>query len=68
MEAIPRRKSTNKVVTDFILNNIITRFGCPEKIFIDNAMCLRSNEFYDLCDKYDITRSNSSPHHPKGNG
>lgn len=31
VEAIPTRKSTRKVVMDFILNNIIIRFGCPEK-------------------------------------
>ena len=41
IEAISTRKANSKVVKDFILNNIITRFGCLEKIFIDNAICFR---------------------------
>ena len=68
VEAIPVRKSTSRVVTDFILNNIIIRFGCPEKIVTDNAMCFRSQEYMDFCDKYGIKRSTSSPYHPQGNG
>ena len=31
-------------------------------------MCFRSDEIYDFCDKYAITRSTSSPYHPQGNG
>ena len=59
MEAIPTRRATSKVVNEFILNNIITRFGCPEKIVIDNVMYFRSNQFYEFYDKYAITRSTS---------
>ena len=68
VEAIPTRRSTSKVVIDFILNNIIIRIGCPEKIVTGNAMCSKSYEFYQFCDKYAITRSTSSPYHPQGNG
>ena len=46
VEAIPIRRSSSKVAIDFILNNIITRFGCPKKIVTDNEMCFRSDEFY----------------------
>ena len=38
VEAIPTRNSTRKVVNNFLLNNIITRFGCPKKMVTDNAM------------------------------
>ena len=68
IEAIPTRKATSKVVNDFIFNNIITRFGCSKKIVTDNAMCFRSEEFIEFCDKYAITRSTSSSYHPQGNG
>lgn len=68
VEAIPTRNLTSKVVNSFLLNNIITRFGCPERIVNDNAMCFRSEEFIKFCDKYGITRSTSSPYHPQGNG
>ena len=67
-EAIPKRNVTRKVVNNFLLNNIISRFGCLEKIVIDNAMCFRSEDFIKFCDKYSIIRSASSPYHPQGNG
>ena len=41
VEAIPTRNATSKVVINFILNNIIIRFGCPQKIVTDNDMCFR---------------------------
>ena len=62
------RNATSKVVNNFFLNNIISRFGCPQKIVIDNAMCFRSKEFIKFCDKYGITRSTSFPYHLQGNG
>ena len=41
VEEIPTRNATSKVVINFILNNIITRFGCPQNLVTDNAMCFR---------------------------
>ena len=32
VKAIPTRKATSKVVNNFLLKNIIKRFGSPEKI------------------------------------
>ena len=64
VEATPTRNATNKVVNNFLLSNIISRFGCPQRIVIDNAMCFRSEEFVTFCDKYGITRSTSSPYNP----
>ena len=68
VEAIPTRNATSKVVINFILNNIIIRFECPQKIVTDNAMCFRSEEYKDFCKKYGITEYTSSPYHPQGNG
>lgn len=68
VEAIPVKRSASKVVMDFLLNNIIIRFGCPKMIVIDNAMYFRSHEYKDFCEKYGITRSTSSSYHPQGNG
>ena len=64
VEAIPTRNATSKVVINFILNNIITQFGCPQKIVTDNAMCFRSEEYREFCRKYGITKYTSSPYHP----
>ena len=68
VEVIPTRNSNRKVVNNFLFNNIISRFGCLERIVTDNAMCFRFEEFIKFCEKYGITRSISSPYHPQGNG
>lgn len=68
VEVIPTRDVTTKLVNNFLLNNIITIFGCPHKMVTNNAMCFRSKEFFKFCDKYGIIRSKKTPYHPKGNG
>lgn len=68
VDVIPIRNSTSKVVTDFLLNNIVTRFGCPERIVSENAMCFRSAEYKEFCNGLGIQMSYSSPYHPQGNG
>lgn len=42
IEDIPTRKETSRVVTEFLLENILTRFGVPNKLIMDNAMSFRS--------------------------
>ncbi|XP_057830370.2 uncharacterized protein LOC131041346 [Cryptomeria japonica] len=68
VEAIPTRQATSKVVTKFLLENILTIFGVLQKIVVDNGMCFRSKEFSNFCENYGITLSYSSPYHPQGNG
>lgn len=68
VEEIPTRNATSKVVINFILNNIVTRFGCPQKIVTDNVMCFRSEEYNNFCKKYSIIEYTLSPYHPQGNG
>jgi hypothetical protein len=41
VEAIPTKKATSKFVIDFLMNNVVTRFGCPKRIVSENAMCFR---------------------------
>lgn len=67
IEAIPTKQATSKVVINFLIDNIVTKFGVPAKIVMDNAMCFRSEEFVELCANYGIIMSYSSPYHPQGN-
>lgn len=46
IEVITTRQATSKVVIKFLLENILTRFGVPRKIVVDNGMCFKSNEFF----------------------
>lgn len=68
VEAIPAKNATEKVIIDFIENNIITRFGVPAKITTDNAKAFSSLEFSSFCFKYGIILSHSSNYYPQGNG
>lgn len=56
------------MVNDFLLNTLITGFGCLENIVTDNAMCFRYYKYIKFCYKYGIRRSTSSPYHSQGNG
>lgn len=68
VEAIPTKKATRRVVIDFLMSNISTTFGCPERIVSDNAKYLKFEEYIDFYKKYGIQLSYSSPYHPQGNG
>ncbi|XP_059064744.1 uncharacterized protein LOC131856823 [Cryptomeria japonica] len=68
VEAIPTRQATSKVVTKFLLENILIRFGVPHKIVVDNGMYFISKEFANFCESYGITLSHLSPYHHQGNG
>lgn len=67
IEAIPTKQETSKVVIEFLMDNVLTRFGVPVKLIMDNAMCFKSEEFIKFCASYVIIMSYSSPYHPQGN-
>jgi transposase InsO family protein len=68
VEAIPTKSATDKVVMDFLEDKIITSFGVPAKITIDNAKAFSSTELSSFCFKYGIMLSHSSNYCPQGNG
>lgn len=68
IEAIPTKRATSKIVIDFLMDSIVTRFGTPAKLVMDNSMCFRSEEFVGFCNSHGILMSYSSPYHPQGNG
>ena len=48
--------------------NILSIFGCPTKIIIDNAAAFGSKKMVELCHKYQITLGHSMAYYPQGNG
>ena len=46
----------------------MSRFGCPEKIIVDNATTFRSKKIIDFCNQYHITLGHSTTYYPQGNG
>jgi len=59
---------TQKVVKKFIERDLICRYGPPEKIITDNAQNFNGQMIIELCTKWKIKHSNSSPYRPKMNG
>lgn len=68
VETIPTKHATHKVVIDFLEDKIITHFGVPAKITIDNAKAFTSAEFSSRCFKYGIVLFHLSNYYPQGNG
>ena len=52
----------------FIKKEIISRYGLPRKIIIDNATNLNNKMMKEMCEDFKIQHHNSTPYRPKMNG
>ena len=68
MEAIPTRNATDKVIINFIQENILSRFGCPKKLLTDNDKAFKSKAMVSFCEQNGIVLKHSTPYYPQGNG
>ena len=68
VEAIPTRNATDKVIIDFIQENILSRFGCPKKLLTDNAQAFKSKAIVEFCENNGIMLKHLTPYYPQGNG
>ncbi|XP_052312432.1 uncharacterized protein LOC112328962 [Populus trichocarpa] len=68
VEASSYAHVTQNIVKRFIEKNLICRYGPPEKIVTDNAQNFNGKMIAELCTKWKIKHSNSSPYRPKMNG
>jgi hypothetical protein len=59
---------TQKVVKRFVEKDLICRYSPPEKIVINNAQNFNSKIIVELCTKWKIKHSNSSPYQSKMTG
>ncbi|XP_059292264.1 uncharacterized protein LOC132045714 [Lycium ferocissimum] len=68
VEASTYKAATNKVVADFVRNNIVCRFGIPESTIIDNAANLNNDLMRETCEKFRMAHRNSTAYRPQMNG
>ncbi|XP_027169433.1 uncharacterized protein LOC113769160 [Coffea eugenioides] len=68
VEAASYKHVTKKVVSDFLRNNIICRFGVPETLITDNAKNLNNDMVDGLCEQFKIRHQNSAIYRPQMNG
>jgi hypothetical protein len=63
VEVIPTRNATNVVVISFLEENILSRFGCPQKIVTDNAQAFKSMAMISFFQKYNIVLGHSTTYY-----
>eukprot|EP00253_Pinus_taeda_P022144 PITA_22144 len=68
IKVIPCRQANDTIIIGFLETNILSRFGCPGKIIIDNAAAFKSKKMISFCNKYHITLGHSSAYYPQDNG
>ena len=68
IEAIRTTRDIDVVIMDFLVENILARFGCPKRIVIDNVVAFKSKKMINFCHKYHISLNNSTAYYPQGNG
>ena len=67
-EDVPSRQAIDVVIIDFLINNILFRFGCPRKVVIGNGKDYTSNNMVKFCSDYNIILCHSITYYPQGNG
>ena len=68
LEAASFASVTKNVVAQFIKQNLICRYGIPERIITENGTNLNNTMITVLCEQFKIQHHNSSPYRPKMNG
>ena len=68
VEIIPVPDMTAEVCAAKILNEVISRWGCPLTIHSDQGHTYESKVFSELCRMLEVKKSRTSPRNPKGNG
>ena len=59
---------TEKLVIEFIYEEIFTRFWIPCEIVTDNGAQFVSKSMKALTEQYGVKQYKSSPYHPQANG
>jgi hypothetical protein len=68
VEAKALTKATEKVVAEFLFENIFVHFGMPKEIVTDGGPQFTSQLIAELTKKYNIHHRVTSPYHPQENG
>lgn len=68
VEAFPMKDQTASSCARLVVNEVISRFGCPLDLHSDQGRNFESDIFKELCRLLHIRKTRSSPRHPQGNG
>ena len=68
VEVIPVGDMTAEVCAQKLLNEVISRWGCPLSIHSDQGRTYESRAFKELCRMLEIRKTRTSARNPRGNG
>jgi transposase InsO family protein len=68
VEAVPTVDQTGETVARVFSENVVSRFGVPEKVVTDQGPCFESRKFQEMIQLWGIRRMRTSPYHPQANG
>jgi len=68
VDAEPLTKVSSAKVINFLIRNVLCRYGVPQKIISDNGLQFDSDEFANWCQEYGIAKSFSAIAYPQANG
>jgi transposase InsO family protein len=67
-EAVALKKANAEELIKFLKDNILSRYGVPDKFITDNGSILIGSNFMEFCGQYGIIMGQSSNYYPQGNG
>jgi hypothetical protein len=68
IEVMALKKADVEELIGFLKDNILSRFGVPDKFIIDNDSIFNGSKFTKFCRQYGIIMGRYSNHYPQGNG
>lgn len=67
-EAYPMRNQESITVARLLVDQWISRFGCPRQLLTDQGTCFEAALFRDMCRLLQIDKIRTSPYKPSTNG
>jgi transposase InsO family protein len=67
-EATPVKDCNAKITTNFLFEQVITRFGCPRFLMSDQGTHFINNSVNAMIEDFEVHNRKSTPYHPQENG
>ena len=68
IEAYPVSDTKTQTVARVVVDNFVSRFGCPAQIHTDQGSNFTSDLFQAICDVLEIAKTRTTPYRPCSNG
>jgi hypothetical protein len=67
-EATPVKYCSAKTTTQFLFEQVISRFGCPRILISEQCTHFINNTIKAMIDEFEVYHHKSTPYHPQENG